>query len=116
MANYVPKEVSNMNTPLELYVPTDKRVKGVLKKEYKNDIMFFGSFKTYGGTVKDVNGVTVIEDTADIVCWYHPNIKSNCRIRNLNDNTDYEIMGRPENINQQNQFLKFKVRAVVGGA
>lgn len=116
MANYVPKEASYMNTPLELYIPTETRVKGVLKKTYTKDMTFFASFKTYGGTEREVNGVTVIEDTADIVCWYHPNIKSNCRIRNLNDGTDYEVMGRPENINQQNQFLKFKVKAVVGGA
>lgn len=114
---YVPKEVENMNTPIQLLVPTGERKKGVLKPTYsKKGEPFFASFKTYGGTKKEVNGVTVIEDTADLVCYYNPDIKSNCHIINLYDNTEYEILGRPENINQQFQYLKFKVRVVVGGA
>ena len=114
---YIPKEVENMNTPIQLLVPTGERVKGVLKNTYsKKNEPFFASFKTFGGTEREVNGVTVIEDTAELVCYYNPDIKANCHIINIYDNTEYEILGRPENINQQFQYLKFKVRAIVGGA
>ena len=77
--------------------------------------MFFGSFKTYGGTERDVNGVYSIEDTANIETWYRPDIKANCRIAR-EDGATYDVIADPQNINMRNQFLKFKVRRVKGGA
>lgn len=120
--------------PLVLLIPKGtKQVKGVNIKDYptieealsikdknNNSInLFFGSFKTYGGTeVKEkiVNGIYVIEDTASIETWYRPDITSNCRIARANDGAIFDIMNEPENINMRNQFLKFKVRRVKGGA
>lgn len=120
--------------PLVLLIPKNiKQVKGVNKKEYptieealsvkdknNNSInLLFGSFKTYGGTkVKEkiVNGIYVIEDTANIETWYRPDITSHCRIARANDGAIFDIMNEPENINMRNQFLKFKVRRVKGGA
>lgn len=104
-------------TPLKLFIPTYKRVKGVAVKEYPSEgILFFGSFKTYGGTETAVNGVYSVIDTANIETWYRPDIKSDCRISRAEDGATYEIIGEPENINMRNQFLKFKVRRVKGGA
>lgn len=120
--------------PLVLLIPKSiKQVKGVNKKEYptieealsvkdqnNNSInLFFGSFKTYGGTEnkeKIINGIYVIEDTANIETWYRPDITSNCRIARANDGAVFEIINEPEDINQRHQFLKFKVRRVKGGA
>lgn len=108
--------------PLILLIPTSQSKSGVLKKIYptvqqaisnKNNI-FFGSFKTYGGTEKNVNGVYAIEDTAIVETWYRPDIKSKCRIA-LETEEIYDILGEPEDINRRHQFLKFKVRRVTGG-
>ena len=109
--------------PLILLVPTYKKTSGVNKPIYptieeasKDDNnLFFGSFKTYGGTERDVNGVYSIEDTANIETWYRPDIKGNCRVAR-EDGATYDIIGEPENISMRNQFLKFKVRRVKGGA
>ncbi len=115
--------------PLVLLIPTYKIISGVNKpiyptieeslniKDEKGDSvnLFFGSFKTYGGTERDVNGVYSIEDTANIETWYRPDIKGNCRIAR-EDGATYDIIGEPENISMRNQFLKFKVRRVKGGA
>lgn len=115
--------------PLVLLTPTYKNVSGVNKPIYPTvqealDVkdekgnrlnLFFGSFKTYGGTERDVNGVYSIEDTANIETMYRPDIKANCRIAR-EDGATYDIIGEPENINMRNQFLKFKVRRVKGGA
>ncbi len=128
MSNYRPTIENPI--PLVLLVPTYKKVSGVAKKEYPTtkealDILddkgnstnlFFGSFKTYGGTEKNVNGVYSIEDTANVETWYRPDIKSNCRIAVANTEAIYDILGEPENINMRNQFLKFKVKRVKGGA
>ena len=121
MANYRP-DLSN-SVPLILLTPTKTSVSGVVKKSYptieealKNeDNLFFGTFKTYGGTERDVNGVYSIEDTANIATLFRPDIKSDCRI-GLETGEIYDILGEPENINKRHQFLKFKVKRVKGGA
>lgn len=78
-------------------------------------ILFYGSFKTFGGTELTVNGVYSIEDTATVECWYRPDITSDCRIAIAGTDRVYEIIGDPENIDQRNQFLRFKVRRLKGG-
>ena len=117
--------------PLVLLIPSSiSQNKGVNQKQYptvedalskkdKNNKpinLFFGSFKTYGGTEKTVNGIYSIEDTANVETWYRPDIKSNCRIARANDGAIFDIINEPENINMRNQFLKFKVKRVKGGA
>lgn len=121
MSNYRPQLDNTI--PLVLLVTTSTVVNGVLKKTYPTvteavaDInnIFFGSFKTYGGTERDVNGVYSIEDTANVETWYRPDIKSNCRIA-LETGEIYDILGEPEDVNKRHQFLKFKVKRVKGGA
>lgn len=116
--------------PLILLIPTYKNVSGVNKPIYPsieealnvkdkkgNSInLFFGSFKTYGGTERDINGVYSIEDTANIETMYRPDIKANCRIARANDDAIFDIINEPEDINQRHQFLKFKVKRIKGGA
>ena len=111
---YRPKD--SFVTPLVLLTPTYTSVSGVSKKTYPTtgDIIF-GSFKTYGGTERDVNGVYSIEDTANIETWYDPRIKAECRIV-LQSGAVYDIINEPEDIEQRHQFMKFKVRRVKGGA
>ena len=120
MATYKP-DLSNQ-IPLILLVPTYTSVQGVTKKTYptiedalNNQGLFFGSFKTYGGTERDVNGVYSIEDTANIETWFRPDIKSDCRVA-LETGEIYDIINEPEDVNKRHQYLKFKVRRVKGGA
>ena len=94
--------------------PSIEKALELLDENNKSVNLFFGSFKSYGGTEKDVNGVYSIEDTANIETWYRPDIKSDCRIGVMNTGAIYEILGEPENINMRNQFLKFKVKRVKG--
>lgn len=114
MANYRPNEP--FTVPMFLFTPIYKTTKGSTKKVYPEvGELFYCSFRTFGGTEKIVNDVLTIEDTAVIETWYRPDIKSNCIIEN-SDGLKYEILGTPENINMRNQILRFKVRAVKGGA
>ena len=114
---YSPSEAAQMTTPLLLQVPESVSSYGVSKKAWKTvDGVIMANFKTYGGTEKTDNGVLSVEDTAQIVCWYRPDIKSDCRIIRATDGAAFEIMGEPENIEQRNKYLKFKVRRIKGGA
>ena len=126
MANYRPQLDNTI--PLVLLVPTYTNSFGVEKKSYptieealsvldenNNPVnLFYGSFKTYGGTEKVFNDVYSVEDTAKVETWFRPEIKSNCAIGVLSTFAIYEIIGEPENVNMRNQFLKFKVRRIKG--
>lgn len=120
---YRPNEAAQMTTPLRLQQPVNAVSYGVNTKTFENvNGVIWANFKTYGGTEQNDNGVISVEDTAQVVCWYRPDITSDCRVVLLDGQEDtkrakvYEIMGEPENIEQRNMFLKFKVRRIKGGA
>ena len=115
MADYKPS--FPFDTAIELLIPVYTSVKGVQVKTFPDSgINLHCSFKTYGGTEITTNGLYTVIDTAIVETWYRPDIKSDCRIKLLLTGQVYEIIGKPENVNQRNQFIKFKVRAVEGGA
>lgn len=104
-------------TAIELYIPTYTTVKGVPTKSYAaQGVRLNCSFKTYGGTETVENELYSVLDTANVETWYRPDIKADCRIKVLQTGSMYEILGKPENIDMRNQFVRFKVRAVEGGA
>ena len=112
---YRPTELENMRIPFQLLKPKTTVVMGVSKKDYVAGDTFFCNFKTFGGTEKNVNGLYSIEDTANIVTWFRPDITGECKIKRLTDGAEFEIINEPENIDMLNQFLKFKVRRIKGG-
>lgn len=88
---------------------------GVVVKEYEQKGHdFYCSFRAFGGTETTVNGVLVVENTATIETWYTPNIKASTRIKI--DGIQYELLTKPENIAMRNKWLRFKIRAIHGGA
>lgn len=117
MAQY--KLASPLTAPLMLLIPDNSKAYGVAAKVYpeiENGILIYGSFRTFGGTEKEVDGLFSIEKTAIVETWYRPDIKSDCRIGVLQTGEVYEILGEPENINLRNQYLRFKVTQIKGGA
>ena len=118
MANYRPAEAEQMTTPLKLLIPTYKTISGVTKVDKyidAKDPIFYGSFKTYGGTEQNINDIHSIKDTANIVCFYRPDITTNCKIINLKNNKEYRVITEPENTDERNQFLKFRIERIKGG-
>lgn len=112
----IPKSISKVKGVEQKQYPTVEEALAEKDKNNKSINLFFGSFKTYGGTEKTINGVYSIEDTANIETWYRPDITSNCRIARARDNAIFDIINEPEDINQRHQFLKFKVKRAKGGA
>lgn len=102
-------------TAIELLIPTYENIKGVRTKVWPEEgIRLNCSFKTYGGTEAQVNGVYSLIDTANVETWYRPDIKADCRIKILGNGALYEIINTPEDIEMRHQFSKFKVQAVKG--
>ena len=121
MARFKPSAV--FSVAMCLLIPTYETVLGVPTKTYpsvqkalEDGKRFNGSLRTYGGTEREVNGLYSVEDTAIIETWYRPDIKADCRIVILESGDEYEVLGRPEDIELRHQFLKFKVHAVEGDA
>lgn len=113
--NYRPKEIDNLDCAMRLLIPTYAKVNGVEKKTFsENGPLFFANFKTYGGTERDVNGKYVIEDTANIVTWFRPDIKSDCRVVRLEDGAVFEILNEPEDVDFRHMFIIFKVKRIKG--
>ena len=98
-----------------------KKINGVNKEIFTPaKEPFFCSAKSYGGTEKQVNGVTVIEDTWTIDTYYNPEFGKGDKIQFL-DETDadgnhpeFEILASPENINRRGKYMRFKVLAIGG--
>lgn len=114
MADYRPS--GPFTVPMLVLIPQTRKAKGSAKKIYPDEgELIYCSFRTFGGTEIISNNALVIENTATIETWYRPDITSDCILQDVNG-LKYEILGTPENINMRNQILKFKVRAVKGGA
>lgn len=91
-----------------------EKVNGVNQYTYSEGVQFYCSAKSYGGTEKVVNGVFAVEDTWQIETWYNPDFGKGDRIRFLDDNSEYEILASPENINRRGQYMRFKVSRIGG--
>lgn len=93
---------------------TKTKINGVNQEGFEEQSIFYCSAKSYGGTEKIVNGVYVIEDTWQIDTWYNPAFGKGDRIRFLDDQTEFEILASPENINRRGQYMRFKVSRIGG--
>lgn len=109
------------NVPMKLLSPVYTTSRGVQMKTYpdpetvSDDFIIMGSFKTFGGTDKVVNGVLSIENTAAIETWWRPDIKSDCAVGLLETGEIYEIMADPEDVERRHQFMILKVKRIKGG-
>ena len=112
MAGFTPQPFTAV---MGLYAPDYVTAKGSTKKTYKKIADIFCSYRTFGGTEIVSNGVLSVENTAVIETWYTPEITSNSRLATP-DGSMFEILGTPENINMQFQYMRFKIREVKGGA
>lgn len=123
MAYYTKKNIERYKPkfpfviPFSLLSPDERREKGVLIKTYpETGPQINCNFKTWGGTEREKNDIVTVEDTAFIETWYRPDIRSNCRLKRLEDGAIFEIITPPEDIDFRHQYLKFKVRRIQGGA
>ena len=102
------------NVPAVILTPTTTKINGITKKDFVESETIFVSAKSYGGTEKVVNDLYVIEDTMVIETYFRPDITSDCNLKLLDDNSVWEILNTPENIDRRNQFLKFKIKRIKG--
>lgn len=113
------KPAAPFTVAMKLLVPQTSQVYGAGTKTYSapsTSELFYGSFRTFGGTENIQNGVYTIIDTAVIDTWYRPDIKADCQIYICDNGQIYDIISDPEDIDFRHQYLQFKVRKVGGKA
>ena len=115
---FKPAGVGSFTTAVKLQKRNTTKVSGALEFTFEDaaDPILNCSFKTYGGTESIVNGSLVILNTATLVTWYRQDIQAADRVLLLQDNSVWEVLGEPENIDMRNQYLILKVRKISGGA
>ena len=117
MARFKPS--ATFATAMILLIPTYSKEYGTTLKTFPavaDGIRINGSFRTYGGTEREIDGLYSVDDTAIIETWYRPDIKSDCRIYIPEIDETYEIVGRPEDIELRHQYIRMKVMTYTGGA
>ena len=105
------------NVAMRLLVPVTVSEYGVVKKTFslpEESELFYGSFRTFGGSESIRDDVYTIVNTAVIDTWYRPDIKADCRIYLCDTEQTYEIVSDPEDIDFRHQFLQFKVQKIGG--
>lgn len=111
------KPANPFNVAMRLLIPSTTMVKGVPKKTWpdpEDSYLFYGSFRTFGGTENTVNDLYAVVDTATIDTWFDPQFKADCRIYLCDTGEQYEIIATPENINRRNQYIQLRVRKIGG--
>ena len=120
MADYKPRQYkpqSPFSVPFKISTPTLTTVKGVPTKTYtEGETIYFGTFKTFGGTESVKDGLYSVIDTATLETWYTPVLKADCRVNLLESGELYEVVGTPEDIQKRHQYMKARLQAVKGGA
>ena len=113
------KPSAPFTVPMKLLKPTDSSAYGVKTKtmtDPEDSELFFGSFKTYGGTEGYKDNVYTLIDTGVIDTWFRPDIKADCQIYLCDTDDVYDIIGHPEDIEFRHQYMRFKVQKVGGKA
>lgn len=111
------KPSAPFNVAMRILKPVGDRVLGVLDKAFSTPSesdLFYGSFKTFGGTERLSNDVYTIVNTATIDTWYRPDIKADCRIYICDTGDTYEIVADPEDVDFRHQYMRIKVKKAGG--
>lgn len=108
--------IQQMSTMIRIKRRKETNVNGAPKISYEdaNPPIVFCNWKSKGGTESTQSGSLVVEDTAEVVMWYRPDISQKDRLL-LNDDPKlaYDVIGPPENVEQRNMFLVLKVKRAV---
>lgn len=102
-------------TPFKILKRTVEKVDGMNNTTYTElPNVLYCTAKSYGGTEKVINDVYVVVDTLTFQTYYTPLLSKGDKIRLLDDNTEYEVLASPENINRANKWLVFKGERISG--
>ena len=102
---------------MKLLVPVTTTAYGAVKKTFTapaDSMLFFGSFRTFGGTENIKDDVYTVVNTGVVDTWFNPDINADCRIYLCDTEQIYDIVSDPEDIDFRHQYMQFKVQKIGG--
>lgn len=103
------------NVPFQLLKKTTTRINGVNVPTYTEDFKSMCSCIAYASMNVTTNDLKNTSTEWSFEAHYSSNIKAGDRIKLLDDDSIYEIKGKPENVRRENRFIKFKMVEVKNG-
>ena len=113
-SDFIPEELRYLNVKFKLIKLTTEKVLGSDKITETEIGEFFANYKSRGGTESVVNGKLVIEDTAEVITAWRPDIQSDCLLVRVDDGARFEIVGEPEDYSYRHVALGFTIRRLKG--
>ncbi len=105
--------VQQMTTPIRIKRRKETNVNGAPKVSYEDadPPIDYCNWKSRGGTESTQSGTLVVDDTAEVVMWYRPDISKQDQLLLYDDPKQaYDVISVPENVEMRNQFLLLKVK------
>lgn len=109
-------QVQQFTTPIRIQRRIETDVNGAPEVSYQDadPALAFCNWKGKGGTESTEAGTLTVEDTAEIVMWYRPDVNQRDRLLlNDDDRLAYEIISPPDNVEMRNMYLILKVKRAV---
>ena len=111
---YKPANIREFITPAVHKKAMSKTVNGRTKKEYTEVGTIRGKFKQKGTAETNANGLTIINEKTTFITWYKADVMA-ADILTIGG-IDYEIIGKPENVEMRSRYMVLTLDRISGGA
>lgn len=111
---YKPANIREFVTTAVHKKATNQLTNGRLSKGYTEVGTIKGKFKQKGTAETNANGLTVINEKTTFTTWYKKDFAA-ADILEING-FDYEIIGKPENVEMRSRYSVLTLERIGGGA
>lgn len=112
---YKPANIREFITPAEHKKPTKETISGrTVRGDYKTVGTVRGKFKQKGAAETLANGLTVINEKTTFTTWYKADFEASDIL--TIGGIDYEIKGKPENVEMRSRYAIITLEKNSGGA
>ena len=113
---YKPANIREFVTPAVHKKATSERINNRTVKTYTEIGTVRGKFKQKGPAETNTNGLTVINEKTTFTTWFKKNNPfASADILTIGG-IDYEIKGKPENVEMRSRFVILTLEVISGGA
>ena len=111
---YKPANIREFVTPAVHKKASSKKVNGRSTNVYTEVGTIRGKFKQKGTAETTANGLTIINDKTTFITWFKADIMA-ADILTIGG-IDFEIIGKPENVEMRSRYMVLTLELISGGA
>lgn len=111
---YKPANIREFVTPAVHKKATSKTVNGRTQKDFTEVGTIRGKFKQKGTAETNANGLTIINEKTTFTTWFKADVKA-ADVLTIGG-IDFEIIGKPENVEMRSRYMVLTLERISGGA